>query len=94
MKKIVLAASIALMSLTSLNAFSLTKINNEIVSCSQMPQEEWKRDKWMINLNDNVIVDCNHYVYSAKYKSWFIVDNDLSKNIKNFNEISKIYKKL
>jgi len=75
---------------------NLVKIDNEILHCSLIPQKIWERDKWLVNLNDNVIITCDNYLYSVKNKSWYIKTdngfNKLSNSIDKFNRISSIYK--
>ena len=102
MKKLLtVLATIGIMG-TSLSANDinkdLLKIDNEILHCSLIPEKIWERDKWLANLNDNVIITCDNYLYSVRNKSWYIKDETYYKiikdEIKKFNEISKIYQNM
>ena len=81
MKKLVLIGLMGVMSL-SLSASDLIKTDKEVLHCSSIPSKVWERDKWLANLNDNVIITCDEYLYSAKKKSWY------KKSLYNYEKVS------
>jgi len=67
MKNTTIAMIIVSLGLTSLAASDKVK---EVISCKNLPSKAWERDKYLINLDDNVIVSCGKHSYIAKTDKW------------------------
>ena len=43
---------------------------NRIIPCSNIPKEDYIKDKWFSNLKYYQLIVCNNFIYRADIKKW------------------------